>query len=306
MAFSQEITPEQKQENQEELDREIYRQLTDNETLSEVRESGLLLNEDESEWDLIKSIPRDAWAVVKSPAGWDKREWFIASGVMTMTGLLMVGDEAVAELAQKYRNDLTNDISHVAELFSGRTTTPALAATYLVGTILKNKKLKKAVILTFSSMLISGGIVRVGKWMFGRARPSDTANAWEFHGPSLDHASLPSGHSQTTFAMAATLSTIYKNPLVRVLSWTVATVSALSRIHDNAHWASDVFLGGVIGALTGHLVAKRHMKGIKNGVQVLPAQIILDNGERGFGVGVRIPLDSRRRKRKVPNYVEKH
>jgi membrane-associated phospholipid phosphatase len=155
---------------------------------------------------------------------------------------------------------------------------------------LEDQKLKKAMLLTFSSLLISGAIVRTGKFMFGRVRPHRTSDQFDFHGPSFKHAAFPSGHSQTTFAIAATLATVYENKLVGILAFSVATLSSLSRIHDNAHWASDVFVGALIGGLTGHFIAKRHMKKKSTGVQLSPGTILLNNGSHGYGMSVRIPI----------------
>jgi hypothetical protein len=124
-AFSQVLpeVAENKKNKTVEIEEEIYQLMTDNGTLEEVKNSEWLLK-DESEWDIIKSIPSDAWELIKAPAGWDKREWFIASGAMTITGLLMASDVAVKDFAQKHRTELTNDISHFAEMASGRTTVP--------------------------------------------------------------------------------------------------------------------------------------------------------------------------------------
>jgi hypothetical protein len=44
-----------------------------------------------------------------------------------------------------------------------------------------------------------------------------------------------------------------KSVYVDVLAYSVATLCALSRVHNNKHWASDIFIGAVIG----HLVAKK-------------------------------------------------
>jgi membrane-associated phospholipid phosphatase len=34
------------------------------------------------------------------------------------------------------------------------------------------------------------------------------------------------------------------------LAYGIATLTALSRVNDNAHWASDVFFGAIIGYFT--------------------------------------------------------
>lgn len=41
---------------------------------------------------------------------------------------------------------------------------------------------------------------------------------------------------------------------IPVLSYGVATLTALSRVNDNDHWASDVFFGAGIGYFTGKAI----------------------------------------------------
>ena len=108
------------------------------------------------------------------------------------------------------------------------------------------------------STLITGGIKAVA----GRARPHvDTANARDFklfRGISSDdYQSFPSGHSTAAFAFASvvTSETSHWWPdgrwPVGALTYGTATITALSRIYNKQHWASDVIAGAAIGTLTG-------------------------------------------------------
>jgi len=58
--------------------------------------------------------------------------------------------------------------------------------------------------------------------------------------------SLPSGHASATFATAMVLQEHYGWTL-GVPGFAAATYTALSRISDDKHWASDVVLGAVVG-----------------------------------------------------------
>jgi hypothetical protein len=50
----------------------------------------------------------------------------------------------------------------------------------------------------------------------------------------------------------------YDNLLVPPLAYTAATLVALERVHNNAHWSSDVLLGSAIGYFTGKAVVHSH------------------------------------------------
>lgn len=297
-SYSQDLTKDV--DKNEQINEEVYRVLTDSETLSALNDhKSLILNEDESDWDIIKSIPVDAWALIKAPAGWSKREWIIASGVVTVTTLLMTGDHLVRDFFQRNKSEFTKDISYFVE--KADKLHVGLAATYVLGTILKNKKLKKASVLAFSSLLISSAIVQGLKFTFGRTRPYAAANQFEFNGPgrqSKETVSFPSGHTAAAFSVAASISTVYDSKLVKILAYSAATLTGLSRLHDNKHWVSDVFLGAVFGTLTGIFVTKRHMSANQNSVIQVAPTVLNVNGQAGFGVGVRVEIGSGKRKKK--------
>lgn len=298
-AFSQENT--EAVEKNEKINQETYELLTQNETLDLVQENkGLILDDSETDWDIIKSIPKDAWALVKSPAGWDKKEWFIASGVVTMTTLIMVGDHKIQKFFQDNKTEFTKDVAYLAEM-GGSQAQVGLAATYLVGTILKNPKLKKASVLAFSSLLVSGVLVQGLKQVFGRVRPYATDNHLDFYGPGIrssKYNSFPSGHTTAAFAVASSISTVYDSTLVKILAYGAATLTGLSRVHDNKHWMSDVFMGAIIGTLTGKFITKRHMLNNPNSrVQVQPAVLNVNN-QTGYGVSITISLDKKKKKKK--------
>jgi len=44
------------------------------------------------------------------------------------------------------------------------------------------------------------------------------------------------------------------------LAYGIATLTALSRVNDNAHWASDIFFGAVIGYFTAKAIIAQNNK----------------------------------------------
>lgn len=295
------LTEEQKAEKIEELQSSVEEALTDNDTLVSLRDSELVFKDDETDWDIIKSIPRDAWETIKAPIGWDKKEWFIAGSVVGISALIMTQDHRIKEFVQANKSEFTEDVAYFAEM-GGSQAQWGLAASYLVGTILKNPKLKRASVVAMSSLIISGALSQGLKMLFARERPYRSEHTqWNFHGPgrySLEHRSFPSGHTTAAFAVASSIATAYDSKVVKVLAYTAATLTGISRIHDNKHWASDVFMGAALGTAMGIFITKRHMNQKPGQVQIAPSQIVLDNGTSGFGVSVKIPIGNKKRKRR--------
>jgi hypothetical protein len=75
--------------------------------------------------------------------------------------------------------------------------------------------------------------------------------------PSGGRESLPSGHASASFASAAVLDSHF-GPKVGIPAYAVAGFIGWTRVRDNAHWLTDVIVGGAIGAAVGHTVARGH------------------------------------------------
>jgi membrane-associated phospholipid phosphatase len=68
-----------------------------------------------------------------------------------------------------------------------------------------------------------------------------------------DHQSFPSGHASVTFA-AATVIERHLGWRKALLGYAVASYVAMSRIHDNRHYLSDVMFGAAVGSIAGRTV----------------------------------------------------
>ena len=93
------------------------------------------------------------------------------------------------------------------------------------------------------SMGIMVVTVRGIKYIVNRQRPSGG-----------DH-SFPSGHTATSFMTATMLHKEYgwRSPWFSIGGYTVAALTGVSRIMNNAHWMSDVAAGAAIGIGSVHL-----------------------------------------------------
>jgi uncharacterized membrane protein YsdA (DUF1294 family) len=65
--------------------------------------------------------------------------------------------------------------------------------------------------------------------------------------------SFPSGHASVTFA-SATVIERHLGWRKSILGYAIASYVAMSRIHDNRHYLSDVVFGAAVGTIAGRTV----------------------------------------------------
>ncbi|MBT7608470.1 MAG: phosphatase PAP2 family protein [Bacteriovoracaceae bacterium] len=194
----------------------------------------------------------------------------VAAGALV---LVFPHDQAISDFVQDNTNSVTEVMAFGGELFGSTLPIAAAGAGYIIGLVMKNKKIKKTSILLAKSLLITGLIAQGLKRVFHRERPSSNGSGpYEFHGPGFngDDLSFPSGHTITAFTFATFIAeyTKGKSKIIPVLAYAAATVGAWSRVHDGAHWASDVIVGALVGHLVTKFILKKHTS--KSGISISP------------------------------------
>lgn len=88
------------------------------------------------------------------------------------------------------------------------------------------------------------------KHLFGRALLRETSDPFALTKSSdAPDMGMPSGHTTTAFAVATVFADQYgeESKYIPVIAYGLATLTAWSRVYDNSHWASDVFIGAIVG-----------------------------------------------------------
>jgi len=118
---------------------------------------------------------------------------------------------------------------------------------------LKNKELG---LNTLKATVVSVTIARCLSTLFGRARPfasrENTTNFNILKGLKYSLSSMPSGHATVAFAFAAAADrSTPKSKVKTALLYSMASITAISRVYHDRHWLSDVIMGGTLGYLIG-------------------------------------------------------
>ena len=209
------------------------------------------------------------------PFHMNKKDWGNFGKFAVVTVALSFADEPIQKSALKLRNQNRgiNDISKYVTNFGGLYEAYTLAGLGAYGLIFKNEKMLTTTLLATQSYITAGALESVMKFISGRTRPSFYEPGEEaeprFLGPFSKtakdangrnvYSSFPSGHTTVAFAAATVFASEYKNkPLVPIIAYSVASLIGVSRITENKHWATDVFVGAAVGFLAGKNVVNNY------------------------------------------------
>lgn len=205
-------------------------------------------------------LAKDTARVVISPAHYDRRDW-LTFGAVALAGFgLYSADGEIRDFV--LRNAAPSDTSKIFKrMGDGQYLLPAVALAYGSGYVFKSERLKTASALAAESFIIAGLIANTVKLAGHRHRPNAGDGPYSFDGISLDsgNTSFPSGHTSVAFAVAGAYAGVYDDkPAVAVTAYGLASLVGLSRMNDDAHWASDVFFGAALGYFTSKAVVRYH------------------------------------------------
>lgn len=151
----------------------------------------------------------------------------------------------------------------------GRNTTLAEvltpAAFYVAGLAEHSPHARNTGLLAAEALAGAQIVSFVIKHAAGRLKPTDIApdgnlrNTWfKYKGGLTNGGSFPSGHSASAFAVATVIAERYREH--RWIPWVAygaATFLSLTRLPDQAHFPSDIFIGAALGYSISHFVVLR-------------------------------------------------
>ena len=170
--------------------------------------------------------------------------YWLAGGAAMAAAIHPEDDEINARLI----NHSTNGLWKPGKMIGATPTIlGASLATYFIGRAKDMNRARHLGMDELEAALLTEGIVEGAKQIARRQRPILA------DGTTQSGFSFPSGHAATTFAAATVLQQHlgYKAGLPTYL---VASYVAMSRLHDNRHFASDVVFGAATGIVIGRSV----------------------------------------------------
>jgi membrane-associated phospholipid phosphatase len=188
---------------------------------------------------------------------WEKA--ITLSGLMAGTILLIQWDEDFRLSAQKGVTETGADISKAVKFYGERNLMVGLSGgVYLTGLFFKNEDIRTTGRLTLEALALAGITGGGLKVALGRSRPKNGDGPRKFTFWETDNAyqSMPSGHTTVAFTVSTVLAEQIDTWWARAIFYPLAAATSYSRVYDDEHWTSDIFLGAAIGYLSGKTIVE--------------------------------------------------
>jgi len=211
----------------------------------------------------ITAAPKILWDdtlfILKSPAHWKRQDWLqVGEGFAIVLGTALLLDTRVRDESQRHRGTDTDRVAKQIQNFGTSYAFVSVAGFWAFGKLAGDSNAVDTGLDALEASLIAGAIIGpLLKVAMGRSRPSDGQGAFHFK-PFGGGVSAPSGHTTEAFALAVVIADHYPHPWVRYATYGIATLVGVARIQQNAHFASDVVSGALLGSLVGGTVLRRN------------------------------------------------
>jgi len=219
----------------------------------------------------------DMFQEITSPFHASKKTWIKVGELVALEGVVFfVGDKPIQKSTTKFmaNNPGFRDVSQYITNFGGSWEGYTLAAFGAYGLIFKSNKVKTTTLLATQAYITAGAVSEIVKYLTGRIRPNygtpDNSQVSNdiFLGPAIFNgnkpgsgfgSSFPSGHTTAAFSAATVFAYEYKDQiLIPAIAYSAAGLVGISRITQNAHWATDVIAGFALGYITGKQVVNNY------------------------------------------------
>ena len=204
--------------------------------------------------------------VADAPLHWSEDDFILLGSTLSAGFLLFQFDEDIDRFLRRSQNKTTQNLADIGSMYGEPITVVSIAAgLYTYGIITKDKWTRDTAVLLTTALIPAGAVQTVSKISAGRARPyMDIGEGdFKFLRGGEDYYSFVSGHTLVAVSTSLILADRIDNPYVSSLFYSFAAISAWSRMQLHNHFATDVFLGSMLGYAAVSSALKWHSDGKK-------------------------------------------
>ena len=210
--------------------------------------------------DIVTSL-EDGGSYVTLPLHISGEQWFFTAGIIDGLIIASTTDLSVkGAVKNPSNNDYNKNFWDIPTAYGEVWTAGAISGgVYLTGLFTGNKSIRTTGRMLIESVVYSGAMEVIVKYLAGRDRPNIRNYQYWFKSfqTGEDHVSLPSGHTTMAFAVSTVLAERIDNLYARIGLYGLAGLTGCARIINNKHWLTDVLGGGLLGFGTGFYLVHR-------------------------------------------------
>jgi hypothetical protein len=208
-----------------------------------------------------KQLWNESGDYYSAPLNWDKNDILTFGLIAAGTFGIMQFDDTIKDEVSKINSDKNNWLMEAGRYWGEPIPSMILSGALLLHGITTNDNTTRKIGFEIGqSFIYSVSVTGALKIVLGRARPytGSTANTFAPFSFTNSNWSHPSGHATVAFSLSTVLAANTNNDALKVLAFVPALLTATSRVYQNYHWTSDVFLGAIIGYFTGKFITDLH------------------------------------------------
>jgi membrane-associated phospholipid phosphatase len=175
------------------------------------------------------------------------------------TATFLATDRQISRALPTNHLDLARNISNVCL----DTTSAALIGLWAYGIKTNNRHAQETGELELETLANTFLIYTPMQFAAGRERPEEGTGNGRFWIHGGFNTSFPAGHPMFTWTMASVLAHEYPRTWVKLLAYGAASSVSAGRFFGRNHFASDIFVGSILGYLIGaHIFHARCQPGV--------------------------------------------
>lgn len=200
------------------------------------------------QWDFVRGVDGVVHTFTM-PARWQGKDWVKVGGIIASTAALTLLDEPVYNYLKPRHSKFLDGVERVGYHYGKSYSAAAVTGGfYLVGVVFKNEWAKETGLMLATALTTSTVIQAFLKSAVGRARPISGLDHFDTK-PFSKYAkyhSMPSGHTTLAFTISLVMARQVESVPVKIFFYSLAGITGASRLYTEAHWISDVAMGGTI------------------------------------------------------------
>ncbi len=203
----------------------------------------------------LEHFGRSIAHVVTAPGRWNTGDWMavpLAGGALVVLSAL---DAEGRDFMRRQRDPDLTRFGNELERLGTVSNYGILLAFYAAGLVLDDTRARTVAVEAVASSLIAAGVITPTlQFITGRSRPrsGNEPHTWDAFSRNI---SFPSGHTTHAFSVASVIATEYEQIWVKAVAYGLASLVGLCRMHDDAHYLTDVTAAALIGTAVGRSVA---------------------------------------------------